>query len=132
VAFSLTNIYTYLARYSAGTPALGRRLIMLKHKHFTLDDRITIQNLLKASYSFKAIGRELNKDCTFVSKGRSRTTSFSGNLGDMEGHLIIVYIAGIVLIRIFASILIATRNSVSFALNVLLYVKTLRWKNVPY
>ena len=41
---------------------------MLKHKHFTLDDRITIQNLLKASYSFKAIGRELNKDCTSVSK----------------------------------------------------------------
>lgn len=41
---------------------------MPKYKHFTLDDRITIQNLLNESYSFKAIGRELNKDCTSISK----------------------------------------------------------------
>lgn len=37
-------------------------------KHFTLNERITIEHLLKDSFSFKAIGRELNKDCTSIAK----------------------------------------------------------------
>ena len=41
---------------------------MSKFKHFTLSDRITIERLLEKSYSFKAIGRELNRDCTSISK----------------------------------------------------------------
>jgi len=41
---------------------------MSKFKHFTLNERITIENMLKNSFSFKAIGRELNKDCTTISK----------------------------------------------------------------
>jgi len=41
---------------------------MSKFKHFTLNERIAIENMLKNSFSFKAIGRELNKDCTTISK----------------------------------------------------------------
>ncbi len=41
---------------------------MSKFKHFTLSERITIEQMLKNSFSFKAIGRELNKDCTSISK----------------------------------------------------------------
>jgi IS30 family transposase len=41
---------------------------MSKFKHFTLSERITLERLLKNSCSFKAIGRELNKDCTSISK----------------------------------------------------------------
>jgi len=41
---------------------------MSKFKHFTLSERITLERLLKNSCSFKAIGRELNKDCTSLSK----------------------------------------------------------------
>jgi transposase, IS30 family len=41
---------------------------MSKFKHFTLRERITIEHMLKDSSSFKAIGRELNKDCTSISK----------------------------------------------------------------
>ena len=41
---------------------------MSKFKHFTLSERITLERLLKDPCSFKAIGRELNKDCTSLSK----------------------------------------------------------------
>lgn len=41
---------------------------MAKFKHLTLQDRITIDHMLKSSSSFKAIGKELNKDCTSISK----------------------------------------------------------------
>lgn len=41
---------------------------MPKYKHFTLDERITIEHMLKSSQSFKAIGRALNRDCTSISK----------------------------------------------------------------
>jgi len=41
---------------------------MSKFKHFTLSERNTIVRLLNDSFSFKAIGRELNKDCTSISK----------------------------------------------------------------
>ncbi len=41
---------------------------MASNKHFSLSERITIERLLHARYSFKAIGRELDKDCTTVSK----------------------------------------------------------------
>lgn len=41
---------------------------MHKNKHFSLSERTTIERCLGNSYSFKAIGRELNRDCTSISK----------------------------------------------------------------
>lgn len=41
---------------------------MAKQKHLTLSERFTIQSMLSQSASFKAIGRELNRDCTTISK----------------------------------------------------------------
>lgn len=41
---------------------------MAKNKHLTLDDRFIISNLLDQCTSFKAIGIEIGKDCTTVSK----------------------------------------------------------------
>lgn len=41
---------------------------MTKYKHLTLSNRITIEIMLKEAASFKAIARELNKDCTTISK----------------------------------------------------------------
>ncbi len=41
---------------------------MANNKHLSVSDRITIEQLLNSRHSFKAIGRELNKDCTTVSK----------------------------------------------------------------
>lgn len=41
---------------------------MPKFKHFTLDERISIELMLKSSLSFKAIARELDRDCTTISK----------------------------------------------------------------
>lgn len=41
---------------------------MAKHKHLSLDDRFMISNLLDNSTSFKAIGIEIEKDCTTISK----------------------------------------------------------------
>lgn len=41
---------------------------MANNKHLSLSDRVTIEQLLNARYSFKAIGRELDKDCTTVAK----------------------------------------------------------------
>jgi IS30 family transposase len=41
---------------------------MSTNKHFTLSERIEIERYLNESYSFKAIGRKLNRDCTTISK----------------------------------------------------------------
>lgn len=41
---------------------------MATNKHFNLSDRISIEHYLNNAYSFKAIGRELNRDCTTISK----------------------------------------------------------------
>ncbi|MGC7873912.1 IS30 family transposase [Desulfosporosinus sp. SYSU MS00001] len=41
---------------------------MPKFKHFTLDERVSIEVMLKSSLSFKAIARELGRDCTTISK----------------------------------------------------------------
>ena len=41
---------------------------MSKFKHFTLNERMIIEHMLRDSFSFKAIARELNKDCTSISK----------------------------------------------------------------
>ena len=42
--------------------------IMANNKHLSLSERVRIEKLLNEHASFKAIGRELNKDCTTVSK----------------------------------------------------------------
>lgn len=41
---------------------------MAKHKHLSLDERITISRLLDNSHSFKAIAAALDRDCTTISK----------------------------------------------------------------
>lgn len=47
-----------------------------KHKHLTLDERITIQNSLNEHMSFKGIGLLLGKDCTTISKEIKSHISF--------------------------------------------------------
>lgn len=41
---------------------------MATYKHFSLSERIDIEHFLRDGYSFKAIGKELNRDCTTISK----------------------------------------------------------------
>ena len=41
---------------------------MAKHSHLSLDERITIAQLLKGQSSFKAIARELGRDPSTISK----------------------------------------------------------------
>ncbi len=45
-----------------------RRTFIMKNKHMTLENRITIQNELDKGTSFKEIGILLGKDCTTISK----------------------------------------------------------------
>jgi IS30 family transposase len=49
-------------------PSKNRRITMAANKHFTLLERIEIEHYLNDSYSFKAICRELNRDCTTIAK----------------------------------------------------------------
>jgi len=48
----------------------------MNNKHLTLDDRYDIQNGLNNGLSFKAIGRNLSKDCTTISKEVKKHISF--------------------------------------------------------
>lgn len=41
---------------------------MANNKHLSLSERFKIQNMLSNSYSFKAIAKELDRDCTTISK----------------------------------------------------------------
>lgn len=41
---------------------------MATYKHFSLSERIDIEHFLKDGYSFKSIGKELNRDCTTIAK----------------------------------------------------------------
>lgn len=41
---------------------------MANNRHLSLSERIRIEHLLNTRHSFKAIGRELDKDCTTISK----------------------------------------------------------------
>lgn len=43
-------------------------ITIASHNHFSLSDRINIERYLDNAYSFKAIGRELNRDCTTIAK----------------------------------------------------------------
>ena len=56
---------------------------MAKHSHLSLDERITIAQLLKEHSSFKAIARELGRDPSTISKEirRHRIPKKSGALG---------------------------------------------------
>lgn len=57
---------------------------MANNKHLSLSERIKIENLLNTRYSFKAIGRELDKDCTTISKEVKTHVQFmkSGCIGN--------------------------------------------------
>ena len=56
---------------------------MAKHSHLSLDERITIAQLLKEKSSFKAIARELGRDPSTISKEirRHRIPKRSGAIG---------------------------------------------------
>lgn len=41
---------------------------MATYKHFSLSERMDIERFLRDGYSFKAIAKELNRDCTTVAK----------------------------------------------------------------
>ena len=41
---------------------------MRKHSHLSFDERQTIKNMLDKKESFKSIARELDRDCTTISK----------------------------------------------------------------
>ena len=43
-------------------------LFMRKHSHLSFDERQTIKNMLDKKESFKSIARELDRDCTTISK----------------------------------------------------------------
>ena len=49
-------------------PPGSKETIMMKQKHLTLEARILIETLLNEHNSFKSIARQLNKDCTTISK----------------------------------------------------------------
>ena len=59
---------------------------MAKHSHLSLDERITIAQLLKEQSSFKAIARELGRDPSTISKEirRHRIPIKSGALGKLS------------------------------------------------
>lgn len=57
-------------------PFNNRRIYMATHKHFNLSERNKIEQYLNESLSFKAIGRELKRDCTSISKEIKKHTSF--------------------------------------------------------
>ena len=54
-----------------------------KSKHLSLQDRITIENMLNQHCSFKEIGTSIGKDCTTVSKEirKHRAVKESGGYG---------------------------------------------------
>ncbi len=54
-----------------------------KSKHLSLQDRMTIENMLNQHFSFKEIGIRIGKDCTTVSKEirKHRTIKESGGYG---------------------------------------------------
>lgn len=56
---------------------------MSHFKHLTLSERFFIERSLNESWSFKAIGRELGKDCTSITKEISNHKIFkkTGCLG---------------------------------------------------
>ncbi|MDI6619200.1 MAG: helix-turn-helix domain-containing protein [Clostridiales bacterium] len=41
---------------------------MSKYKHFNLSQRVTIEQSLKDCLSFKSISKDINHDCTSISK----------------------------------------------------------------
>lgn len=56
---------------------------MGRKKHLSFSERIDIEDYLNKSYSFKAIGREINRDCTSISKEVKKhiTTKKTGCFG---------------------------------------------------
>lgn len=57
--------------------------LMSNHKHFTLSERIEIESSLNAFLSFKAIAKDLNRDCSSISKEIKKhiTKKKTGNFG---------------------------------------------------
>lgn len=49
-------------------PVIKEDSIMAKYTHLSLDERITIQQMLNQAESFKAIGRTLDRNCSTISK----------------------------------------------------------------
>lgn len=71
--------------YLCVSVSFTRGYIMPKSKHLTLDERYIIQHMLDNSFSFKAIARKLERDCTTISK-EVRTRKVSYKMGSY-GHV---------------------------------------------
>jgi len=108
---------------------LGGLIIMATYKHFTLSDRISIEIYLKEGYSFKAIGRELNRDCTTIAKEVKKHITYKKQV-DMAGYSITVSFAVIADIQNFVLTLDVNTVTAAFAPNVLLSVKISKKRNV--
>lgn len=68
VEFNSSEFSFIILRINMVLPPSGKESIMKKQKHLTLEARILIETLLNERNSFKSIARQLDKDCTTISK----------------------------------------------------------------
>lgn len=67
-----------------GAYSLGKEVLkIMKNKHMSFDDRLEIEKGLRNNLSFKQIGKNINKDCTTISKEVRKHVSYknSGAIG---------------------------------------------------
>lgn len=92
---------------------------MPKSKHFTLSERIAIEHMIRDSFSFKAIARELSRDCTSISKETKHhiTLKKTGSYGKSFNNCVHRFDCTIVLItkNIYAHY---NQNHLTFAMDV--------------
>lgn len=74
---------------------------MAKQKHLTLENRFAISNLLDKCTSFKAIGIEIDKDCTTISKEVRNHLIFqkTGAVGKAHNACIFIWAKGFINFR---------------------------------
>lgn len=79
--FTLTNVILILQMVVSGVDE--RMSIMNKNKHLSFEERKTIAERLTEGASFKAISKELGRDCTTISKEvrKHTTTRQTGAMG---------------------------------------------------
>lgn len=64
----LLSVFVIISYHFSCDVSFFLEAIMSIYKHFTLDERIEIENSLKNSLSFKEIAKNLNRDCTSIAK----------------------------------------------------------------
>jgi|AGTN01.2.fsa_nt_gi Transposase and inactivated derivatives, IS30 family len=99
-------------------------------KHFTLSDRINIERYLDNAYSFKNIGRELNRDSTTIAKEVKKHIS-QKKPADTEGHSITAFTGLIASIHTSVTALPVKTAIAGFVPDAPPYVGISRKKNAP-